>query len=112
MFPSRSRTYPTVSRVFGPARRWIAGAAAAGLAAGVFLGYAVDRRVVSSHGAVAFARTPVAAPTVMWQGPALARDDQFLNEIDDLIMGSRIGELRAIDAMTTPLEIREVSYPR
>jgi hypothetical protein len=27
-------------------------------------------------------------------------------------MGSRAVELRAIDAMTTPVEIREVSYPR
>ena len=110
MFPSRARTHPTVSRVFGPARRWIAGAAAAGLAAGVFLGYAVDRRV-SSAGPVAFVRNPVAVPSVAWQAPTVGRDDQFLNELDDL-MGSRIGELRAIDAMTTPLEIREVSYPR
>ena len=36
----------TVQRMLGPARRWVAGAAAAGLAAGLFLGFAMDR---SSH---------------------------------------------------------------
>ena len=35
-----------VQRMLGPARRWVAGAAAAGLAAGLFLGFAMDR---SSH---------------------------------------------------------------
>ena len=40
-FPhQRVGSQPTVHRLLGPARRWVAGAAAAGLAAGVFLGFA------------------------------------------------------------------------
>ena len=37
--------HSSVNRLLGPARRWVAGAAAAGLAAGVFLGFAMDRQV-------------------------------------------------------------------
>ena len=44
MFPHRAASHPAVQRVLGPARRWVAGAAAAGLAAGLFLGFAMDRR--------------------------------------------------------------------
>ena len=40
------RTRPS-HRMLGPARRWVAGAAAAGLAAGVFLGFAMDRQRTS-----------------------------------------------------------------
>ena len=40
---------PTVHRMLGPARRWVAGAAAAGLAAGMFLGFAMDRRSTSAR---------------------------------------------------------------
>ena len=43
-FPhQRVPSHPAVHRILGPARRWVAGAAAAGLAAGVFLGFAMDR---------------------------------------------------------------------
>ena len=43
-FPhQRVPSHPAVHRMLGPARRWVAGAAAAGLAAGVFLGFAMDR---------------------------------------------------------------------
>ncbi len=45
-----------------------------------------------------------------------AADDQFFIEIDEALVGSRAREMRpdlsAIDVMTTPLEIREVSYVR
>ena len=110
-FPHRGSGNPAVQRVLGPARRWVAAAAAAGVAAGMFLGFAVDR---STH-TVELASRPVqsvsvAAPAT-WQA-ADPRDDQFFIEIDDALMGSRAAELLAIDAMTTPVEIREASYPR
>ena len=108
MFPTRATTHPAM-RVFGPARRWIAGAAAAGLAAGVFLGFAMDRR--THYMALQQTLQPSASTAAAtWQ--AELRDDQFFIEIDDALMGSRALELRAIDAMTTPVEIREASYPR
>ena len=54
------------------------------------------------------------AAAAAWNATSIkdTRDDQFFSEIDDALMGSRAIELRAIDAMTTPVEIREVSYPR
>ena len=101
---------PRVHRMLGPARRWVAGAAAAGLAAGVFLGFAMDR---SAH----FRAVDLA---IQQSNTSLARqaaaDDQFFIEIDEALVGSRAREMRpdlgAIDLMTTPLEIREVSYVR
>ena len=97
-------------RVLGPARRWVAAAAAAGLAAGMFLGFAMDRR--THYAAIGAAvQQPVRTPAVAWQAAQELRDDQFFSEIDDALMGSRRNELRAIDAMTTPVEIREASYP-
>jgi len=113
MFPNRMTGHPAVlrvQRVLGPARRWVAAAAAAGLAAGMFLGFAMDRRThytARDQGG----RPPATAVAAAWQA-AGARDDQFFTEIDDALMGSRANELRAIDAMTTPVEIREASYPR
>src|SRR5687767_12635400 len=108
MFPTRTASHPAM-RVLGPARRWIAGAAAAGLAAGVFLGFAMDRR---THYIALQQPLPASASAAVAAWQAEARDDQFFSEIDDALMGSRAIELRAIDAMTTPVEIREVSYPR
>lgn len=111
-FPQRTASQPAVHRVLGPARRWVAGAAAAGLAAGMFLGFAMDRR---THYAMLERETPqsVSAATATWKVPVeTARDDQFFTEIEDALMGSRAIELRAIDTMTTPVEIREASYPR
>ena len=109
-FPQRAPSRPAVHRLLGPARRWVAGAAAAGLAAGMFLGFAVDRRI---HNAVAHsAPEAVLGPTVV----AEARDDQFFLEVEAALVGSRVREMRpdlgAIDLMTTPVEIREVSYVR
>ncbi|HKY20729.1 MAG TPA: hypothetical protein VJM31_05865 [Vicinamibacterales bacterium] len=107
MFPSRSASQPAV-RILGPARRWVAGAAAAGLAAGLFLGFVMDRRTDYAAGASAM-RT--SAPAAAWQATT-ARDDQFFTELDAALMGSRAVGLRAIDTMTTPVEIREAGYPR
>jgi hypothetical protein len=103
LFPNRA-PHPAVRRVLGPARRWIAGAAAAGLAAGLFLGFAMDRRAQSRD-----QRLP-AAETVAWQRAADPRDDQLLREIDDALAGTRVLELRALDAMTIPPEIREATF--
>jgi hypothetical protein len=111
MFPNRGSSYPGVQRVLGPARRWVAGAAAAGVAAGMFLGFAVDR---STHYAArnrAMDESASTAAVPAWQATD-TRDDQFFTEIEDALMRSRAVELRAIDTMTTPVEIREVSYPR
>jgi hypothetical protein len=112
-FPNhRVPSHPSVHRMLGPARRWVAGAAAAGLAAGVFLGFAMDR---STH-----VRAIDQAIQQSKQAPSLAiqaaADDQFFIDIDEALVGSRAREMRpdlgAIDLMTTPLEIREVSYVR
>ena len=103
---------PTVNRMLGPARRWVAGAAAAGLAAGVFLGFAMDRSAHSRAAEQAMQQSTPGASVAL----KAAADDQFFMEIDEALVGSRARELRpdldAIDVMTTPLEIREVSYVR
>ncbi len=108
-FPHRTSGQPAVHRLLGPARRWVAAAAAAGLAAGMFLGFAVDRRI--HYATVAHAVPQAAPPPVL----ADARDDFFL-EVEEALVGSRVREMRpelgAIDLMTTPVEIREVSYVR
>ena len=100
----------TVQRMLGPARRWVAGAAAAGLAAGLFLGFAVDR---SSHLRAVDRAMQQSNRTLALKAAA---DDQFFIEIDEALVDSRAREMRpdlsAIDVMTTPLEIREVSYVR
>jgi len=113
MFPQRAASQAAVQRVLGPARRWVAAAAAAGLAAGLFLGFAMDRRHYAAIDE-AMQRSASRAAATAWNATAIkdTRDDQFFSEIDDALMGSRAVELRAIDAMTTPVEIREVSYPR
>lgn len=111
-FPhQRVPSHPSVHRILGPARRWVAGAAAAGLAAGVFLGFAMDRsqlRSIDRAVQQSKANTSLALQA--------AADDQFFIDIDEALVGSRVREMRpdlsAIDLMTTPLEIREVSYVR
>jgi hypothetical protein len=110
-FPHHAHSHQTVRRVLGPARRWVAGAAAAGLAAGLFLGFAMDRRVVSRAAAERLKAAPVAlTEAVVWQRPTDPRDEQLLMEIEDALTGSRVIELRALDAMTTPPEIQEASF--
>jgi hypothetical protein len=101
----------SVNRLLGPARRWVAGAAAAGLAAGVFLGFVMDRQVRMVESAAQQSK-----PAVSVGLQAAAADDQFFIDIDEALIGSRVREMRpdlsAIDIMTTPLEIQQVSYVR
>ena len=105
-------SHPTVHRMLmmGPARRWVAGAAAAGLAAGVFLGFAMDR---SSHARAIDLALQRANASIALQAEA---DDRFFIEIEEVLVGSRAREMRpdldAIDLLTTPVEIRDVSYVR
>jgi hypothetical protein len=109
-FPQRTPSHPAVHRLLGPARRWVAGAAAAGLAAGMFLGFVMDRRMHEDGEQSARALPP---PIVRQADP---REDQFFLEVEAALVGSRVREMRpdlgAIDLMTTPAEIREVSYLR
>jgi hypothetical protein len=113
-FPHRTHSHPAVHRLLGPARRWVAGAAAAGLAAGMFLGFAMDRRMHYTAINEAIIQQSAAAQAAAWQIDT--RDDQFLTEVEEALVGSRVREMRpdlgAIDLMTTPVEIREVSYVR
>lgn len=107
-----SRT--SVHRVLGPARRWVASAAAAGLAAGVFLGFAMDRS--AQFRAAEQVVQQSAPPAAMVRQVSAEADDQFFLEIDEALVGSRARDMRpdlsAIDMMTTPLEIRDISYIR
>jgi hypothetical protein len=115
MFPNRGGTQQAAYKLLlGPARRWVAGAAVAGLVAGLFLGFAVDRRV----GSISASRTtkPSAAVAARaWQRalserPALAamQDEQILIEIEDVITGPhRLLEMRVLDDMTTPPELQK-----
>ena len=113
-FPHRPSTHPVSHRLLGPARRWVAAAAAAGLAAGMFLGFAIDRR---THDAVISQaiRQSAVRPAVVIQASS-DTDDQFFLKVDEALLGSRVREMRpdlgAIDFMTTPQEIRDVSYVR
>jgi hypothetical protein len=111
-FPQqRVPSHPRVHRMLGPARRWVASAAAAGLAAGVFLGFAMDRS--TSFRAIDQAAQQVKPTALALQ---VFDDDQFFSEIDAALVGSRAREMRsdlgAIDIMTTPVEIRDVTYVR
>jgi hypothetical protein len=112
-FPQhRVPQHPTVHRMLGPARRWVASAAAAGLAAGVFLGFAMDRSTSFQALEQAIQRSEPSTSLAL----QVSDDDQFLSEIEEALVGSRTRDMRpdltAIDLMTTPLEIRDVSYVR
>jgi len=106
-FPNRFGSQRAAHRLLGPARRWVAGAAAAGLVAGVFLGFAVDRRVSTS----AAATVPSALSTSNRQY-ASAQDEKILGEIEDVLTGPsrRVLELRALDDMTMPPDLQEASF--
>jgi hypothetical protein len=111
MFPRHSGSQQAARRLLGPARRWVAGAAAAGLVAGLFLGFEVDRRVSASAGRSVKAPASVAVLNRQPE-PARPQDEQILTEIEDALTGPtrRVSELRALDAMTTPPEVQEASF--
>ena len=113
-FPHRPAIHPVSHRLLGPARRWVAAAAAGGLAAGMFLGFALDRRTHDAAITQAL-RQPEARPALVLQVSS-DTDDQFFLEVDEALLGSRVRDMRpdlgAIDLMTTPQDIREVSYVR
>jgi hypothetical protein len=108
-FPNRFGSGRAAHGLLGPARRWVAGAAVAGLVAGVFLGFAVDRRVTVPNAARRAAL--VVAASGDWQ-PASAQDEQILTEIEEALTGPsrRAVELRALDAMTMPPDLQEASF--
>jgi hypothetical protein len=96
--------------VLGPARRWIAGAAAAGLAAGVFLGFAVDHSTAVGRGD-RMLQAPAIAEALARSRWADPRDEQILSDIEDSLVGPRhVLELRAIDVMTTPADLQRASF--
>jgi hypothetical protein len=109
-FPARWAHAPAEWRTPGPARRWVAAAAAAGLVAGLLVGRFVDlgsralssgaSRVAVSEGPRATVAPPAAASP--------SADDNLLVEIEDAVTSRRVVELRALDALTSP-ELREIS---
>jgi len=114
MFPDRSGGHQAAYRLLRPARRWVAGAAAAGLVAGLFLGFAVDRRV----GSLAVSRNVKAsgaAASLAWQHisttePVIVsnKDEQMLTDIEDVVSGPhRLLEMRVLDDLTTPSELQK-----
>jgi hypothetical protein len=99
-----------------PARRWIAGAAVAGLIAGLSLGWMMDERLRNvfrgSHPAVHVAQSGepghlVAAPGAIQVQDARPSDEAFLSEIDRALMQQRASELEALDDLTP--RVREVA---
>jgi len=108
-FPNRFGSQRAPHRLLGPARRWVAGAAAAGLVAGVFLGFAVDRQV---NAPAAGTRAPALLSTSANRQYASAQDEQMLGEIEDVLVGPtrRVSELRALDDMTMPPDLQEASF--
>jgi hypothetical protein len=110
-FPNRFGSQRAANRLLGPARRWVAGAAAAGLVAGVFLGFAVDRKVSAPLDTSSNAST-VALTSASNRQNASAQDEQMLREIEDALNGPsrRVVELRALDAMTLPPDLQEASF--
>ena len=117
-FPNRFGSRQAARRLLGPAGRWIAGAAAAGLVAGLFLGFAVDRQVNTiaarslRDGAVANSAWATSASQQIALTAATGKDEQMLTEIEDALSGPtrRVLELRTLDAMTTPPEVQEASF--
>jgi len=111
LFPNRSGQDPATRRLLAPVRRWVAGAAAAGLVAGLFLGFAVDRRVGSLGGGSARSIGMGVASQRIATERSLNRDEQILSEIEDALTGPRkTFDLGVIEEMTTPAELQEASF--
>lgn len=113
-FPVRSGAAHPARAVLGPARRWVAGAAAAGLVAGLFLGHVVPNPARVGPNGQNVARTPPAPqPAASWLVPgstfAPFTDDDLLVEIEDTLATGRLVELGALDAMM-PAELQEGGF--
>lgn len=112
-FPLRSGAAHPARAVLGPAKRWVAGAAAAGLVAGLFLGHLVENpaRVRLAGQNVPRTLPAVSQSVASWQNPGSPfADDDLLVEIEDTLASGRVVELGVLDAMTTPAELQEVSF--
>ena len=110
-FPVRGAGQHPTRRVLGPARRWVAGAAAAGLVAGLFLGHFMETRGLPfSREAFLSDPAPAPAPASRFTAVEETADDRLLVEIEDALT-SRYGvELSMLDAMTTPPELQEIAF--
>lgn len=111
-FPVRSGSVHHHARaVLGPAKRWVAGAAAAGLVAGLFLGHFVETPGTARLGRQNAARS-LSAPqaAASWQNTesAFANDD-LLIEIEDTLATGRLVELGVLDAMM-PAELQDIVF--
>ena len=94
-------------RVLGPAKRWVAGAAAAGLFAGLFLGHFMETRGLP-FSRETYVSAPAPAPTLTAREETA--DDRLLLEIEDALTSRHVVELGLLDAMTTPPELQEVAF--
>jgi anti-sigma factor RsiW len=105
-FPASSaRLSRTVIR--RPLARWIAAAAAAGLLVGVLAGRLLEFDKIHSSPVVRTARTVVAAPHLVSNGPAASdpaeSDEAMITEIEAAARSQRIPALAALDEMTPHL---------
>jgi positive regulator of sigma E activity len=113
-FPIRSGAVHHARAALGPAKRWVAGAAAAGLVAGLFLGHFVEGPVRVRMRGQAATRSLSAPQTVAsWQNPELTfapfANDDLLVEIEDTLETGRLVELGVLDAMM-PVELQDVGF--
>lgn len=114
-FPVSSRPFPSVRPV---ARRWIAGAAAAGLLTGIVAGRALDLRGpwhsnrLRPDATVARDRAPALTSASASAGDGIrdVNDERLLVELETALLEPRVDELRAIDAFTP--RVREASLSR
>lgn len=87
-----------------PAARWIAGAAAAGLAIGLLLGHLAHDlptfgRPARTGVSVTTASRPAPEPTLRAVNTAL-NDEEFLGEIENAVSGPRLVALRPLNDLT------------
>jgi hypothetical protein len=86
-----------------PAARWIAGAAAAGLAIGLLAGHlAHDLPTFGRPARTPVLRTATARPAAQPARTlnASLNDEEFLGEIDRALDGPQVGVLRALNDLT------------
>ena len=95
--PQTSEARPLRTR---PATRWIAGAAAAGLAVGMLAGHLVrdlPGERIQRRPAIRTAVNPTPQPTLR---AAILSDEEFLGQIDNALDGPDLAVLRPLDDLT------------